>query len=223
MLGWPKGGSADKSPAIRDTLFGDMPMSQWLAVPSQTLPVSFKRAKETLDGGDRHGAIEVLQNVTAHPSLESRHHLQAWHFLRELGVRVPPERAKDVLGVVVEVGVEGGLDLVAAYSDNRARYYNYSGAGVVWERPNDSLDGPIGELLQRGRVLAQAIGPWKQPRPPAPPKGEARINLLTPSGLFFGHGPIDLIGKDPLGGPTFAAAFRLMQALIGLTKKTRQK
>ena len=45
----------------------------------------------------------------------------------------PPEKAQDVLGVVVEVAMEKGLDLVAGYADHHARY-NYSGAAIVWER-----------------------------------------------------------------------------------------
>jgi hypothetical protein len=154
------------------------------------------------------------------PELESRHYLQAYHFLRELGVNAPAESTKDVLGVVVEIGMQKGLDLVAAYADRHARYYNYSGAGVVWERGSSRLDVPIDDLLGLGRAVVQAIGPWKGVRPPAPQKGQARINLLTPSGLHFGQGPLDSLAKDRLGGPVIASAFRLMQELIALTSKS---
>lgn len=152
------------------------------------------------------------------PGLEAKFYLQAWHFLRELGEQAPKEKGKEVLGVVVEVGMPKGLDLVVAYADHRARYYNFSGAGVVWERPNDSLDEAINKLLKVGASVAQRIGLWKDARPPAPTKGSARINLLTPSGLHFGQGPMDTLSKDPMGGAVLNAAFQLMQELISLQK-----
>jgi hypothetical protein len=127
--------------------------------------------------------------------------------------------SKNVLGVVVEVGMNGGTDLVAGYTDHHARYYNYSGAGFVWERPNDALDTAIDELLRVGSAVALVIGPWKKSRPPAPIKGRARLNLLTPSGLHFGEGPMDTLAKEKLGGPLIACAFRLMQELIKYSRK----
>ena len=210
-------------PEIRDTLFGDLPFSQWVTgFPNATLLepwASFGRAKQSLDSGDAQTATEALLGILEMSELESRHYLQAWHFLRDLGVNPPSEKEKDLLGVVVEVGLGKGLNLVAAYADHHARYYNFSGAGVVWERPNNSLDAAIDDLLRVGVVTMQAIGPWKDNRPFAPPKGYVRINLLSPNGLHFGQGPLDALTKDRLGGPVIAAAFRLMQELIKLSKK----
>ncbi len=159
-------------------------------------------------------AERALRRVLATEGLEARQYLQAWQALRELGHQPPPAQAKQVLGVVVEVGLEQGLDLVAAYADGTARYYNYSGAGVVWERPDDSLADPIQALLAAGERVAAQIGPWEQPRPAAPAKGTARISMLTPSGLHFGQAPFDALWQDALGGPVLAAAQELMQALI---------
>lgn len=181
--------------------------------------VSFRHAKERLDSGDTKGAIAAFQSILAMPQIESRQYLQAYRFLRELNVSLPKENEKDVLGVVVEVGMPKGLDLLAAYADHHARYYNFSGAAVVWERPNDLLDASIDELLLAAKAVAQVIGVWHGDRPPAPNKGIARINLLTPSGLHFGQGSLDILSKDLLGGPVLASAFRLMQKLMNLTKK----
>jgi hypothetical protein len=126
----------------------------------------------------------------------------------------PPVNAKQVRGVVVEVGLEGGLDLLAAYADQTARYYNYSGAGIVWERGDASLDAQIDVLLACGQTICDRIGPWEGERPAPPPTGQVRINLLTPSGLHFGQGPLELLSRDGLGGPALAAATALMQSLI---------
>jgi hypothetical protein len=221
VFDWLKNKSSERH-EIRDTLFGDTPLSQWSSVPTETMALepwaSFGRAKQFMDSGDNRGAIASLQGVLEMPEVESRHYLQACHFLRELGVDASPERTKFLWGVVVEVGMQEGLDLVAGYTDHHARYYNYSGAGVVWERPDARLDTSIDDLLKCGEVVLHAIGPWNGARPPAPPKGMARINLLAASGLHFGQGPLDSLAKDALGGPVLAAAFRLMQALTALKR-----
>jgi len=205
-------------------MFGDFSW-QWMPIEpgsaASTLEpwASFARAKQQIDIGDSSAAIQTLRSIVDTPNLESRQYLQAWHFLRELGVEPGPDQAKTLLGVVVEVGMPNGLDLVAAWPDHHARYYNFSGAGVVWERPNDSLDKAIDDLLNVGLPVLRAIGPWKQKRPNEPTKDAVRINLLSPSGLHFGEGPMNLLSRDPMGGPVIAAATRLMQALIALTKK----
>ena len=145
MVNWfKKKAPAETGPQIRDTLFGDMPFEEW-AQPSHAHEpwASFRTAKNALDGGDRQACIGILKDIVSRTSLESRHYVQGWHFLRQLGVVPPPEKAQEILGVVVEVDMKNGLDLLAAYSDLSARYYNFSGAGVVWERPDATLDACI--------------------------------------------------------------------------------
>jgi hypothetical protein len=62
--------------------------------------------------------------------LVSHYYLQAWHFLREVGVMPDPVVVKQILGVVVEVALAEWLNIVAAYTDNTARYFNFSGQGL---------------------------------------------------------------------------------------------
>jgi hypothetical protein len=224
LFNWLKRQPDPHPPGIRDTLFGDTPLSRWAQpgtadAQKQEPWASFAWAKQSLDLGDKQSAISIFQNILEMPNLESRQYLQAWHFLRDLGVSPPQDSAKEVLGVVVEVGMDRGLDLVAAYPDHHARYYNFSGAGVVWERPNDSLDKAIDDLMQAAATTAKAIGPWEKERPSPPPKGQARVNILTPSGLHFGQGPLNVISRDAIGGPVMALGFQLMQSLIKLTAK----
>lgn len=205
----------------RDLLFGDLPMEQW---PKETTATaepwrSFVEARTRLKSGDKAEAIRILRGIQAVVGLESRHYLQAWQFLRELGVQPSAEQAKHLYGVLVEVGLEQGFDIVVAYADHTARYLNYTGSGVIWERPDTSLDQPIGALLTAGRTVVQQIGPWEQARPPAPGNGSVRLNMLTPSGLHFGQGGFEVLAKDPMGGPLIGAATRLMQELIAKTKE----
>ena len=152
---------------IRNTLFGDVPLKDVVrAHPKMTLAepwAAFQRARDLRDAGDVEGAKREIRPVLTMPDLETRVFLQAWHTMRELGENPPADRAKEVLGIVVEVGMPKGLDIVAAYRDHRARYFNYSGAGVLWERRDESLDALIDELLTAGSVVANAIPPWTQP------------------------------------------------------------
>lgn len=209
---------------IRNTLFGDVPLAEVVRVhPKVQLAepwLLFQRARDFRDAGDVEGAKNAIRPILTMPDLETRVFLQAWHTMQELGEEPPAPKAKEVLGVVVEVGMPKGLDIVAAYRDHRARYFNYSGAGVLWERRDSSLDTLIDELLQAGTLVAQAIGPWKQPRPPEPKTGIVRINLLTPSGIHLGQGPVEALNQDAMGGPILSAAFGLMKRLVELKRET---
>jgi hypothetical protein len=206
---------------IRDTLFGDMPLDKWPhdGVSSEIFPWSaFVLARSHLSSGREGDAIACWRQILQHPELESRHYLQAWHFLRQHGQQPSPDVAKQTLGVVVEVAMPEGLDLLAAYPDHSARYYNYSGAGVVWEHPDTSLDSAIDQLLSASQQVVAQIGPWEQARPAPPPRDSARLSFLTPSGLHFGQGPMADLARDPLGGQVLQLATVLMQALIAKTK-----
>ncbi len=221
MFNWFKKEQPKKQLTVRDTFFGDMPIEQWAKDTEAHLePWSlFVQARKRLEAKDKAAAIAVLQQVTETPGLESRHYVQAWHFLRGLGVNPPPEKAKLVYGVVVEVGMQKGADLVAAYADGTARYLNYTGAGEFWEHPNDSLDAEIFALIEAGQQVANVIGPWDQERPEAPTNGNVRLNMLTPSGLHFGYGGFETLAKDPMGASLINPATALMLKLTQLRQK----
>jgi hypothetical protein len=212
---WPLAG-------LRETLFGDLPIERWSEpgnTPSAEEPwAAFARVREELRS-DRAAAIASLQSIANARGFEPRHHLQAWHLLRELGVQPDQDVGKQVLGVVVEVPVEGGPDVLAAYADHSARYLNHAGGVVVWERPDDRLDRHIDALLAASSSLVQRIGPWDGPRPPPPRKDHARLNFLTPSGLHFGEGPFGALAGDPMGAPVINAATLLMTELVELGLK----
>jgi hypothetical protein len=198
---------------IRETLFGDMPLSYWgTGKPAAEPWASFARAKNLIELGDAPEAAGALLEIVQMPGLEARHYLQAHYFIRQLGYRLHGE--KELLGVVVEAAMPGGLDLLAVYEDYTVRYYNYAGTGAVWERPNAFLDEDISRVLQAGQAIMERIGPWAGPRPDAPKEGNARINLLTSDGLHFGEGPMHLLMNDPLGGTLLKASLGLIERLL---------
>jgi hypothetical protein len=149
--------------------------------------------------GDHDAVVQQLQRVVHMEGLEACAYLQAWHSLRELGEQAPPDVARTIHGIVVEVGMKGGLDMVAAYSDHRARYHNYGAGGVVWElgRGDAEIDQLVDQMLQTGQVIVDNSGPWRGPYPSPPTEGSVRINFLTPGGLHLGEGRLDQMGREP--------------------------
>jgi hypothetical protein len=209
-------------PAVRATLFGDVPLRAWCGGGEEAEPwLSFVRARALLERNDVQGAAGALREIVAMPGLGSRHYLQAWHVLRTLGIAPEEEGARQVLGVVVEVAMPRGLDLLAAYADLSARYYNFSGAGIVWEHPDDSLDPQIHAVLDAAGPIAAAIGPWEGDRPEPPPAGQMRINILTPAGLMFGQAPMNALATDRVAGTMVNVATTLMKDLVDRARSAK--
>jgi hypothetical protein len=209
---------------IRDMLFADVPLSSWVPQSSGVMQEpwkTFAQARKAQGGGQKMEAVALLRAVAAMPAVESRHYLEAWHVLRELGVAPPTDLGKRLCGVVVEVALPDGQDLLAAYADHTARYLNWSGAAVVWDAPDAAFNSEIDAVLAAGHRIVERIGPWEALRPPPPPTGQVRLNLLTPSGLHFGQGPMDDLARDALAGPLLAAATKLMQGLTARAKQQR--
>lgn len=199
-----------------EVMFGDVPLSEWIHSSAEGEPWATFRAAERVLGNDPDSARGHLEAILAMQNLETRHQLEAWHALRGLGVNPPEAVAKQVLGVILEVALPEGLDVLGAYADHTARYWNHSGAGVVLEHPDSRLDGVIDDLLENGATVCQQIGPWDGPRPRDLPLNQARISLLTASGLHFGQGPFEALSVDLRGGPVISAATRLMLAITKL-------
>jgi hypothetical protein len=208
--------------SIRDTLFADGPLESWpVGDNADREPwVTFVTARRYAATGDIGTAVVGWERVVAMPGLEARHYAQAWTFLRHYGVQPPAAEAKRLLGVVIEVDRgTGGLDLLAAYPERTARFYAGTGGGIVWERPDGSLDAHIGALFDASKAVLDRIGPWTQPRLPPPPAEHIRLNFLAPSGLHFGQAPFAMFEQDALAGPVVRAGTALLQALIEVNQR----
>ncbi|MFN0174076.1 MAG: hypothetical protein ACKVU0_05460 [Saprospiraceae bacterium] len=203
---------------LRETFFGDFSMEMLCAQGSGEGHIAhFMAAKNALDSGDQQSAAEHLKKVTEMPGLESRTYLAAWFHLQNLGIEPAPPVGQKVLGVVLEIWMEQGLDVLAAYDDGSARYINYTGAAVIWDVPgaDAEIERRLRHLLAVGQEVAPKIGPWegKGRRPDPPEFGQIRLNMLTPSGVHFGQGSYAALSGDPMGAALINAGATLMQAL----------
>jgi hypothetical protein len=209
-----------RSKILRETLFGDLPLSAWADGKKGEPWEAFGAAQRSIEQGNRKEAGRLLRSITEREGLESRHYLEAWTALRQLGLTPAAADAKHVYGVIVDVPIETGFDTLAAYEDRSARYLNFSGAAIVWDAPDARMDDRVRDLLLAGQELAPLIGPWDQARPPLA-AGRARISLLTPGGFHFGEGPFEALAQDAKAARLIATAAALMRSLIEVAEQTR--
>ena len=113
--------------------------------------------------------------------------------------------------------------MLAAYANYSARYINFAGSVIVWDRPDTSIDAEIGALLSTSATVVEQIGPWDGERPGPPTGRNARMSFLTPSGLHFGEGPMEILLRDPIGGSVIEAGTQLIMALMALMAKTKHE
>jgi hypothetical protein len=210
---------------LRETLYTRASLDPFLARLKEDSKSAFPwsnffEANEAIKAGDNARAIPLLKQIVEKEGLNTRIYLQAWHTLRSLE-EWPPESQRGYLqGVVVENHMDHGLDIVAAYRDYTARYWNYSGTGVVWEARDREIDQLVVGLLAVGDAIMKQIGLGQHETPPVPEKGYLRIYLMAYDGSCFGHGLFEQLSRDKMGNAAIGAAINLMN---GLTKKKEKK
>lgn len=161
---------------------------------------------------------EDLQALISDPQTESRGKILAY---KKLVLNGQKPLKKELLAVIVEIGLEKGTDVLASYRDGTARYINQSGKIIVWDVRDNRSDFLTSELFYEAENIVKEIGPWDQQKRLAPPgKGLARITFLVSDGLYFGQAPMNALFHDSLSGPTLNAATLLMQHL---TEKALQR
>jgi hypothetical protein len=197
-------------------VFGNVSVDEWVPEPSGSHGDpwdSFARGRAALDGGAVDDAKAIWLAIAQDPGLESRHTLQAWHFLRGVGVTPDPAIAQQLYGAVAEVALAGDHELLAAYPDGRVTYLNRTGAVAIIEGAGGAVDAAATAWLAVAAGLVGATGPWEQPTLPPLPTGHTRITALTPAGPHFGQGPDADLRQDPLAAPFLDAATRLLVAV----------
>lgn len=215
---------APLSLTMREFLYGDMPPEVFppaAATSSDPGPGGlFAAARDALAGGRKEDALQLYRAILHFPDLESRLAAQAWTALRHQGIQPGPADFA-VYGAIAEAGVNGGLDIVAAYADGTARYFNYSNGSVIWEAPGTDplISAAIEATLDAARRVAGFAGVHDGPRPGPVLQGIVRITAICPDGLHFGEGPLDIFQSDAVAGPFVAAALKLMEALMERSSK----
>jgi hypothetical protein len=160
-----------------------------------------------------NSAVDIpdLYRAATDEELESRVRILAYNKLLSAGEK---PANKELLGVIVEVGLETGTDVLASYKDGRGRYINQSGKIIIWETRDDTSNQLTDSIFKAGEVVSGQIGVWDKQRRPKPGQGTARLTLLRSDGLCFGEAPINVFFNDALAGPVLSAAAQLMKYFI---------
>jgi hypothetical protein len=160
---------------------------------------------------DREISDDALQGIKSDESLETRPRLLANNLLR---LRAIPDESRHLYGVIVEVHMEEGLDVLAVYEDGSARYINYSGRLIIWDAVTDESHRLKEELFIAAEAVVKQIGPWEDERLPPPVTGNARLSFLVADGIYFGEAPFDALAGDPMGGNALNKAAAFMTYLV---------
>lgn len=219
----PGAGQADASGALRELLFADLEPARAREVFARGADATavILELADAADSQDPGRAAAALAKVAAAGS-ETRLFLQAWSLARRAGVD-PGDDAKDVLGVVVDMGLDEGLDTLAAFSDGSARYLNHSGAAIVWDAPEMGVGQLVRQLLDAAGAIAVMTGVLDGPRPTPPGPSGAMISVLTRGGIHVGAGTAAAFAADPWAGPVMAAAEELLALLVERAEAARGK
>ncbi len=154
--------------------------------------------------------LNNLNGIINDTAMESRVRILAYRRIQSTGTA---PACRELLGVIIEIGLDNGLDVLAAYKDGTARYINYSGKMLIWETRDGRADSLIKEIFRHGENVVNNTGPWEGERLPAPERGMARVTFLVSGELYFGQGPIGVLMNDGMGKPVFDSGAKLMKYL----------
>ncbi|HUR65651.1 MAG TPA: hypothetical protein VMZ03_04810 [Chitinophagaceae bacterium] len=153
--------------------------------------------------------VAALQQITDDDHSDPRIKLLAYRKQMALGYSI---LKKELIGVVVEIGLVGGLDVLACYKNGTARYINHTGSLLIWETPEDEKSYKlIQELFNKSATIVNQIGPWEHPRKQYPSTGNTRMSFLLSDGLYFGEAPTNYFFNDPVAGPALTNATAILQ------------
>ncbi len=138
----------------------------------------------------------------------------AYRLLSQKGFEVP---SKILLGVIIEVPLEGGLDVLASFSDGGVRYINQTGKMAIVEGGLTETATLVAELFRVSQVVVSQIGPWDKKRLPPPTKGNIRLSFLVSDGLYFGEGSFKALQQDAMSSPVLSIASQLMVTIVNAT------
>lgn len=162
------------------------------------------------------GSPEKIRAIAENAAEESRVRLLAYNWLRQHDQPVPRQQ---LLGVIIEVPLDGGLDVLAAYTDARVRYINQTGKLSLFDGGPQDVVASASKLLGSASAIVKKIGPWEKERLPPPRKGSNRFSFLVSDGLYFGEGTLATLQKDPMAAPLLAHATELLQVIVNTNTK----
>src|SRR4051812_28139817 len=110
----------------------------------------------------------ALESIANDQDMESRIRMLAFNRLGAMKVEVP---SKQLLGVIVEVPLDDGLDTLAVFADGRIRYINQAEKIGIFEDVPPAIAQKAQMVLRASQAVVDQIGPATEPRR-APPTAD---------------------------------------------------
>lgn len=151
--------------------------------------------------------VNAVRKLAYSRAAESRQRLLAFRMLAQHKQKTGQ---KILLGIVVEVAFEQGLDTLAAYDDLSVQYLHRNGKVQVIQKPDAEMTAIVRKLFQEAQPIIEKIKPWSRGRLPPPSAGTVRLTFLVSDGLYFGQGTMSHLARSPLAGPVLTAATELL-------------
>ncbi len=143
---------------------------------------------------------------------QSRTRALAFNWLRAHGEAAPKGV---ILGVIIEVPLDQGLDVLAAYADGSVRYINHAGRIAVIE-PNGlpEANAQAKRLVDMAQSVAAVIGLSEEARQSPPAKPDARVTFVASDGLHYRQGPFETMQSSALAGPLIRQGSQLLMLVV---------
>jgi len=156
----------------------------------------------------RNPFVEDLKLIAEDTHTETRIRILAFNELRRRNVVTP----REILGVIIEVGAEDGLEAIALYKDHDATYVNAKGKVFTSKNAAD-VNEKIQDIMVFSQKIIEKAELNTESRQAPPAADEFRITFLATDGCYAGQGNLADIEKDPVAKALVYAAGDIMIAL----------
>ncbi|MES2261900.1 MAG: hypothetical protein V4724_25550 [Pseudomonadota bacterium] len=171
----------------------------------------FKRQQESASLFGELAEPDVVRTIADDSDEESRVRILACNWLRDNGHPVP---ARELMGVIVEVPLDDGLDVLAAYADGTVRYINQTGKFAVFESSPPDIVMRAQALVEISRPALRHSAAAQERRPPPPAIGNIRLTYLASDGLHVSQGTFEAMAKNARASAVIQSAQDLLDLVV---------
>lgn len=163
-----------------------------------------------------------LRRVADMQSVDSLITLWAWNTLRAWGQLPDDDIAQKVLGVVMEVGLDRGMDVMAAYEDGTSRYVSKTGSMIVWDDHGDHNNDLARKIVAAAQAIVNQLP--ASTAEAVTSTGKVQFSVLTVGGIRGIIAPMNELSRAAsLLSPLFNASKELLISLIKTVEESKQK
>ena len=163
-----------------------------------------------------------LRRVADMQNVDSLITLWAWNVLQDWGQQPDDDLAQKVLGVVMEVGLDKGIDVMAAYNDGTSRYVSRTGSMIAWDDHGDLNNDLARKIVAAAQTIVNQLP--ASTADAATTTGNVQFSVLTIGGIRGITAPMNELSRaaSPLSS-LFNASKELLISLIKTVEESKQK